>query len=466
MSDATAIIDTTCHEGRASARTEVAGLGLVERTIRLADAVDCQRAVVLARPDDASLVESIREGLADDSRFPIQIDILEVEDPSLSTNIELASSALTSPEYGHDCIVYLDSSAAYSRSFVDQLRERSEPPGNMHVLEPSGFEEGRRTPRLLAANWHDWNHLAAIADDTSVDTMEALLSMARGSMNVTTASPADFEEWVEPIEDGGDADRAAERIWQGCHKPVDGPISRHLNRPISLSVSRFLAPSNVTPNHMSAFTFTVGLAATAAVAVGGFWWFLLGATLYQLSSILDGVDGELARGKYEFSVAGEWIDSLCDNFKDIFFYIALGWGAYKTVPLDIAGFDASLWLWFGGLAATGKFLSLVGYSIWLIPRGRGCPLLFDWGNDEEEEPESRTLIDEFFARLEILGKNDVVLFLAFASAVVGLLPWFLPAVAIGHNIVAFGIANRLISSETALTPEGATETTESRESII
>ncbi|ASJ02335.1 CDP-alcohol phosphatidyltransferase [Thermococcus profundus] len=103
----------------------------------------------------------------------------------------------------------------------------------------------------------------------------------------------------------------------------DGFISRHLNRRVSTRVSELLV-EKVTPNQMTVVTFFLGIISALTTPVN----LPLAGILYQLSSILDGVDGELARAQLRTSKLGGYIDSLLDRYVDGSFLALL---AYTTL---------------------------------------------------------------------------------------------------------------------------------------
>ncbi len=451
MTSPVALIDATGHDEHVPADLQVAGLGLVERTLRLAAVAGCEHALVLHRPDgDQPVLEGCRR-FARDDRYAMSLEPVAASDPAAPlADLEAHLDRRRRPE---TTLLALASTRVYERGPVQQLVDAHRPGTGLSL--PAETD----TPAAIALDASTSLRLVDLRTDAEAapdrPLPDELLDRADlDRLPIRRLDEVDAGWWID-VESPDDASRAEERIWQGCIKSIDGPVSRHLNRPASLACSRRLAPTDVTPNQMSAVTFAVGLAATAAVAAGGYWWFLAGTLLYQLSSILDGVDGELARGKYEFSTAGEWIDTLGDNFKDIFFYLGLGYGAYQTVPVAAEFGGPELWLWLGTLAATGKFLSLAGYATWLIPRGRGCVLIFDWGDEQDSEPEG--LVPTLVANLDVLTKNDVVIFAAFALAVPGLLHWFLAVMAVGHHFAAAAIFARLASPEVEIVPEPAPE---------
>jgi phosphatidylglycerophosphate synthase len=125
------------------------------------------------------------------------------------------------------------------------------------------------------------------------------------------------------VTDAATAATATEALWQSCRKPIDGLFSRYFNRYVSLFISRRIVDTPILPNHVSVFCILLGLAAALVTLGGTYGAILLGAILFELNSIIDGVDGELARVRWQFSRTGELLDSAGDNIANFAFYGAL-----------------------------------------------------------------------------------------------------------------------------------------------
>jgi phosphatidylglycerophosphate synthase len=93
----------------------------------------------------------------------------------------------------------------------------------------------------------------------------------------------------------------------------DGIVSRHLNRRLSRPVARALVGTPVTPNGVTLFTVALALATGAMIAAG---WNIAGGILIQVVSIVDGVDGELARLKSMSTRFGAVLDAVTDRYAD------------------------------------------------------------------------------------------------------------------------------------------------------
>jgi phosphatidylglycerophosphate synthase len=72
--------------------------------------------------------------------------------------------------------------------------------------------------------------------------------------------------------------------------------------------------------------FVLPLVAAVFLQRGDYLSILLGAALFQVFSILDGCDGEIARAKNLESKFGERLDNLCDFVGSLIYVLALGSG--------------------------------------------------------------------------------------------------------------------------------------------
>jgi phosphatidylglycerophosphate synthase len=124
-----------------------------------------------------------------------------------------------------------------------------------------------------------------------------------------------------PLTDSGEAVR---HLVRGTGKGSDGLVSRYLNRPISRALSvRLLRFPGIRPWHATAATAMVAIAMFLSLVFGGWTGLMVGGVLFHTASVLDGVDGEIARATYRSSAGGAVLDSLCDMATNILFYLGL-----------------------------------------------------------------------------------------------------------------------------------------------
>jgi len=128
---------------------------------------------------------------------------------------------------------------------------------------------------------------------------------------------------------GGTNDVPAAETWllRSLIKSSEGFMSRHLERRISLAVTRRLFDTSMTPNMMTLISVGIGLAGALFFLVSTSVAQTIGALLFLTHSILDGCDGELARLKFLESRTGAVLDFWGDNLVHVavFGCMAVGW---------------------------------------------------------------------------------------------------------------------------------------------
>ena len=83
--------------------------------------------------------------------------------------------------------------------------------------------------------------------------------------------------------------------------------------------------------------------------MGSYIPLIIGGILAQISSIIDGCDGEVARLKYQESSYGGWFDAVLDRYADAFLLFGLTWHLYSNG-------GGNLYLIIGFFAITGSFM--------------------------------------------------------------------------------------------------------------
>jgi phosphatidylglycerophosphate synthase len=151
-------------------------------------------------------------------------------------------------------------------------------------------------------------------------------------------------------------------------KPGDGLVSRWLNRPISRRLTWLvLRIPAARPLHVTLINAAFALAMIPVLIFGGETGLLLGGILFQTASVLDGVDGEMARATFRTSPAGATLDSIVDIATNLIFVASL------TVNLALR--DGGEVGWIGALAVAQAILggALIGRRV----RTAGASLGFD-----------------------------------------------------------------------------------------
>lgn len=228
---------------------------------------------------------------------------------------------------------------------------------------------------------------------------------------------------VDTPDDVAVAERKLMSAWP---KPTDGIVSRWINRPISLRVTRLLAPTGVTPNQVSVVTLVLGLLAAWFAALGGYVWWLAAAVTFHVASILDGTDGELASLTFRQTPFGAWMDTICDNVSYVAFIAGVMFGVHRT------GLPHSYFAW-GALGFVTSVLSLANIQMVLRRDGTsGSALSVRYAHQEGE-----SLVHRLFQAVHAFGKRDLIAFIVLALAVVGQLPFGLVLLGVGATLFLF-----------------------------
>ncbi len=140
----------------------------------------------------------------------------------------------------------------------------------------------------------------------------------------------DGKFWMD-VDTSEDVKKANYLIVRHSVKSVgDGFVSRLMNRKISTRISALLV-NRVTPNQMTVLSFLVGVMSALLAAMD----MRIAAVVYQLSSIIDGCDGEIARASLSQSKLGGYVDSILDRFVDFLFLAILALANPQTLPVAI-----------------------------------------------------------------------------------------------------------------------------------
>ncbi|MBI3270755.1 MAG: CDP-alcohol phosphatidyltransferase family protein [Planctomycetes bacterium] len=139
--------------------------------------------------------------------------------------------------------------------------------------------------------------------------------------------PAGKAPWRSLRGEGACA-RAETALLHSLIKDSDGFMARNFDRYISLTLSRRLVSTPLTPNAITLLATAIGIGSALAFAGGSYASTVLGGLLFVVSTIIDGCDGEVARLRMVDSKAGYYFDMIADNvvYVSIFIGITLGLG--------------------------------------------------------------------------------------------------------------------------------------------
>lgn len=237
------------------------------------------------------------------------------------------------------------------------------------------------------------------------------------------------DEWI-PVQSESDVSRTEKKLMQSLVKKSEGFMSRHLERKISLWITRQLIHTRVTPNGMTMVSLLVGLIGSLFFIFSQTRNHLIGALLFWAHSVLDGCDGEIARLKFLESRWGGILDFWSDNVvhSAVFSAIACGWmrNEDSVTPMIL-----------GVLAVVGTLLSaLTVYLRTMRKKQESGPLftsVIAGSTDSVEATETGKKSEALKRMIDFLARRDFI-YMVILLAMIGKIRWFLWMGAVGSPL--------------------------------
>ena len=336
--------------------SQLAGMSLVERTVRTV-AREVERVVVVVGHDGE------RVGACALRAAPGQVEVIHAAGWEQGSGATLV--AAEQAVRGNELSLVLVADHVFGGGILRALVEAGRPAALVDpAAPPEVLEEATRVVvsggRAISfgkderSQWADCGAFilpprvfqchreASAAGDQSL--AGAVSRLARSCP--VAAVPIAGGGWWQDVDTPADLRRARDRLRRSLASPTDGPVARLLNRPLSTRLSLLLAPLRLPPDLVSTAVFGLGVLAGVFLAAGQQ---LLGAVLVQATSVLDGVDGELARIQLRESRRGAMLDGVLDRCADTAMIAGLGlWslsrglGPIPALLLAVAATAASL----------------------------------------------------------------------------------------------------------------------------
>jgi phosphatidylglycerophosphate synthase len=245
------------------------------------------------------------------------------------------------------------------------------------------------------------------------------------------------------VREPADIARARDVLLRALRKPLgrqaDGVVAYYVNRAISIPISAAIVNTAITPNLVTFIALLVGLAAAVLVADGRWAWMVIGGLALQLSSVLDGVDGEIARLRLTTSHAGEWFDTVCDDVINIGFMLGLGLGCYHRSENGAYLMAAVIG------AAVAVVVVAVLYRN-LVVAGLASHNALTWGFERPPGEGRRGLFAMAMLVFSYAAKRDSYTVILLGLIVLDLPTVALVAMVVGIGIVASGLLVQLAAS--------------------
>ena len=237
------------------------------------------------------------------------------------------------------------------------------------------------------------------------------------------------------VGDKRSARAAKNMLFDQVSKATSGTVARLLNVRISVPISKLIVDTGISPNMVTFFmVLCPGLfAAYLATQPDDYLRLACAGVLWQLASILDGCDGEIARVKLAETKFGAWFDTVTDNLAYLCGYIALMIGMWRLYP------DNYLPIYAGISAIASLVLTLVLLYSYALKTGTGSLQYYlgDLGNkvpDGEKDWSYR-----FLERAGFITKRDFLSLFIAIGLVANLLPIVYWLLVVLLHVAALGV---------------------------
>jgi phosphatidylglycerophosphate synthase len=231
--------------------------------------------------------------------------------------------------------------------------------------------------------------------------------------------------WMRLSSDNDSRQQAENLLFSNVQKSTSGWISKNINTKISIPISRLLIHTPLTANMISVLIGIVG-------TLCGFFYVIghpiLGAVFLELSTILDGCDGEVARIKLMESTRGQWVDTISDQLTFLSFVVGVPIGFYRIAksPLAVALGSINLLIFLFFLVWSFYFLAIYANSGSMVAYTKTIDKLFS--------VDKRTIVHKLIIKLRPMMTRAFFSPVFLVAAVLGGYPWVLSLTTLGLSL--------------------------------
>lgn len=205
-----------------------------------------------------------------------------------------------------------------------------------------------------------------------------------------------------------------------------GLVAKYLNRPFSIRITRRIIKYKfVTPNFVTIADFFIGLAGLSLFLIPSYWAAVIGAVIMHFNSIVDGVDGEVARLRHQSSKMGANLDSFSDETLGALLYVVTGYHLMVTGGAEwfTALTGGKEWFFYIGL-----FTGIISYTYAMVNfhsrrKKGGIGFYYWWDLNKPVKVLSRKPTLMFY--LKRLLWRDSILFIFMLVTIFNVLDYFL-----------------------------------------
>lgn len=149
-----------------------------------------------------------------------------------------------------------------------------------------------------------------------------------------------FSDELFEIKDKNDIKKGEKLLSEYIIKNTGGFIAQKINKRISIPISIRLSKTRIHPNYLTIVNIIIGVMSSWFIFLSAgtnyppetiYYFMITGGFLFQAASVLDGVDGEVAKYTLKVSKIGGWLDTFGDNTTLLLFLISNSYLFYSVM---------------------------------------------------------------------------------------------------------------------------------------
>lgn len=140
-----------------------------------------------------------------------------------------------------------------------------------------------------------------------------LSALQEGREPIAERTSALNGEFMVPARDAAECRASVPLHMRSLIKARVGMVDRHVLRRISSRLTPLLFSSSITPNLVTWLSLAIAFVAAVLVGVDEPAFYIAGAVLHLVVRVLDCVDGELARIRFQGTAFGQFLDTIADG---------------------------------------------------------------------------------------------------------------------------------------------------------
>lgn len=319
--------------------------------------------------------------------------------------------------------ILINANLLFEKDFINSITAMSFEDGGVVLCL-----EGVHPLPVMNVSPSAWNRLAEFTEERPRSIESCLKFLAQTSkQGIFQKNPSVSVFLIKRLRDRAVAEKF---LIEAIRHSAQGPVAMHINKRISLPISLFLCKLWISPNAVTAVNIIIGLFSGVFVADGhNYKVILFGAILFQIASIVDGCDGEVAKLTFRCSKFGQYIDSLSDNLSLGSFMTGLIAGYWRHTHSPVAFYAGAVMLF-------GTAVTLFWMIRYLKRNTQSASLVtFDKEYLEKLSGQPRPLL-LFIKYGKVAMKKDVFSFMFLLFAIAGILYWWLFIAAFGTTVSA------------------------------